>query len=295
MTTIDLSLLPAPDFVDVPDLDTLKAEIVADVVERYPHLQKHLLQDGHPDNKILEVVAYRESLVRQDVNDRARSIMLAFSSGPDLDHLAAFYGIQRILISEGDDTANPPVPAVWESDAELLERVQRAPLGFSLAGPEEAYRKRAIEADPDVKDAQAITPSPCEVAVYVLGRGSDGTPSAETVAAVETALTDKTARPMGDRVTVTPATVQTYTLDATLTVGTGPDASIVEVAAEAAAQKYADEQHGLKKPVKLGKLAQALWQEGVEDVDLAAPVADLVAADGTAHYLTAINLTVVQQ
>ena len=62
-----------------------------------------------------------------------------------------------------------------ESDPDFRRRIQLAPEGFSVAGPEGAYIFHALSADPGVLDACATSPSPGEVVVTVLARAGDGT------------------------------------------------------------------------------------------------------------------------
>ena len=116
-TAIDLSQLPAPDVVETLDFENILAAMLEDLQGRDPVF--NALVESDPVYKVLEVAAYRETLIRQRVNDAARAVMLAYAAGPDLDHIGARFNVKRKLLSPGDPTANPPIEPVWENDQEL--------------------------------------------------------------------------------------------------------------------------------------------------------------------------------
>ena len=180
-TAVDLSRLPAPAVVELLSYEQILAAMLADLRDRDP--QFTALTESDPAFKLLQVCAYREMLVRQRCNEAARAVMLAYAIGTDLDHLGALLGVTRLQLDPGDPINS--IPPTMESDTEFRRRIQLAPEGFSVAGPEGAYIFHALSADPDVLDASATSPTPGEVVVTVLSRQGDGAPSAPLVAAVE--------------------------------------------------------------------------------------------------------------
>ena len=77
MAVIDLSRLPAPQIVDVPDFETLLAERKAAFVALYPAdeqdaVRSTLALESEPVTKLLQESAYREILLRQRVLTRPR-------------------------------------------------------------------------------------------------------------------------------------------------------------------------------------------------------------------------------
>ena len=98
--SLDLEQLPPPKIIEELDFDAILAAMKADFIARYPEYTADFASD--PVAKLLEAASYREMLIRQRVNDAARSNLLAFATGTDLDHLASFYGVQRL--SEESDT-----------------------------------------------------------------------------------------------------------------------------------------------------------------------------------------------
>ena len=164
------------------------------------------------------------------------------SFGTSLDVLAAFWGVTRLVVHEGDPEARPPVPPSYESDEDFRRRTQLALEGQSTAGPEGSYTFWAFTASGRIKDvavqapefyqpelspsqrdglpADAIVlvplddvgldnPAPGDVAVTVLTSEGDGTPSQDILDAVETTLNHEDVRPLTDRPRVRPSRYQT--------------------------------------------------------------------------------------
>ncbi|AJF07757.1 baseplate assembly protein [Geoalkalibacter subterraneus] len=289
-TPIDLTLLPAPQVVEPLDFEQILAAMLADLRSRDP--QFDALVESDPAYKILEVAAYRELLLRQRVNDAARSVMLAYAESSDLDQLAALYGVQRLVVDPGDPAAVPPVAPTYESDTALRRRVQLAPESWTSAGSRGAYQYHGMTADPQVKDVGVYSPSPGEVLVTVLSTVGGGTASDSLLAAVDAALSAETVRPLCDGVTVQTAQIVNYTIQAALTLHQGPDAETVRQEALAAAQNYATQTHRLGRDVTLSGVYAALHQPGVQRVRLISPLADLVISPQQAAWCTDIIVVV---
>lgn len=292
-TVVNLSQLPAPNVVETLDFETILAAMIADLQDRDPSFTA--LVESDPAYKILEVCAYRELLMRQRVNESAKAIMLAYATGADLDQIGANVGVQRLVITPADDTTVPPTPAVMESDEDFRARIQLSPEGYTTAGSEGSYVFHGLGASSDVKDIQAISPTPGKVTVYVLSRTGDGTAPAETLNAVTSTINGETVRPLTDEVTVLSANIVNYTIDAELTLYPGPDSSVVLQSAIDAVTQFAEAQRRIGYDVPLSGLYRALHQPGVQNVTLTSPAASLVLGDGQASYCTAINVTVADE
>lgn len=288
-TAIDLSRIAPPDIVEAISFEAVLAAMLADLQARAPEFTA--LVESDPAYKILEVAAYRETLIRQRVNEGARAVMLAYAGGADLENLAALFGVSRLLIDAGDPDAVPPVPAEYESDTDLRRRTQLALEGFSTAGPRGAYIFHALSADADVLDANATSPEAGDVLVTVLSRTGSGAAGAGLLAAVGAALNDEEVRPLTDHVVVASASVVNYAITATLYFYDGPDRAVVLAAAQAAAQAYAAAQHRIGRDVTLSGVYAALHQPGVQRVALAAPSANITISETQASWCTAITLT----
>lgn len=291
-TAIDLSRLPAPAVVEALDYETILSAMRADLIARAPELEAVLALESEPLNKLLEVAAYRELILRQRVNDAARARMLAYASGADLDHIAAHYNLTRRLISPGDPAATPPVPPVYEDDEALRQRCLLAMEGLSNAGTLGSYTYHAMASDVRVKDVSISSPTPGAVLVTVLSTEGDGTASTDLQAAVLAVVNSEDVRPLCDSVSVRSAVIQPYAVDASITVYPGPDASVLRQAAIDACQRHVTDHHRLGHDITLSGLYAALHQPGVHRVTLTSPTADIVCDDSKAAYCTGITVSV---
>lgn len=297
MSVIDLSQLPAPDIVTVPDFETVLAARKAAYLALFPADERDavaatLTLESEPVVKLLQENAYREILLLQRINEAAQACMVAYALGNDLDQLAANYNVERLTVTPADETAVPPVDAVLESDDDLRQRIPAAFEGLSVAGPTGAYTFHALSADGKVADATAISPSPAVVTVTVLSREGDGTAPDELLAAVTDALNDESVRPVADRVTVQSAHVVPYSVTARLYLYPGPEAEPIRQAAEARLIAYISAQRRLGRDIRRSALYAALHVEGVQRVELDSPPMDVVLDDTQAAYCTGYQVTI---
>jgi phage-related baseplate assembly protein len=296
-TIVDLSQLAAPDVVETLDYETILSERKATFVSLYPADQQEavartLALESEPIVKLLQENAYREVIWRQRVNEAARAVMLAYAAGADLDQIGANSSVERLVITPADETTLPPTPAVMESDTDYRLRIQQAPEGLSTAGSTGAYQFHGRSADGRVADISVISPEPACVTVSVLSRENNGAACDELLAVVRAALNDEDVRPVTDRVTVQSATIVDYTIDAALYLYPGPESEPVLSAAKAKLQTYISTQHRLGRDIRKSAIYAALHVEGVQRVELAAPVADIVLDDTQASFCTAYSVTV---
>lgn len=295
--TIDLSQLPPPVVVEPLDFETLFAQRKAAFIAMYPEdeqeeIARTLELESEPITMLLEENCYRELLLRQRVNEAARAVMLAYSTDSDLDNLAVNFNVERLAIQEEDDSVTPPIEAVMESDPDLRTRTQQAFEGLSVAGPTAAYEFWGRSADGRVADISAVSPTPACVTISVLSREGDGTASDDLLSVVAAALNDEEVRPVADRVTVQSAEIVPYQIDATLYIYPGPEAEPVRQASEQQLQAYIAAQNRLGRDIRLSAIYAALHVEGVQRVELAQPVADIVLSDYQASHCTEYTITV---
>ena len=288
-TAIDLSQLPAPTVVETLDYETILTAMLTDLQQRDPVF--NALIESDPVYKILEVAAYRETIIRARVNDSARAVMLAYATGSDLGQLGALFNVERKLLTPGNPTANPPTDPVWESDEEFRRRIQLSLEGLSVAGPEGAYIYHALSVDPRALDATATSPKAGEVLVTVLSREGDGSAPPDLVSAVEKHLQQDELRPMTDAVTVQGVTVIKYQVSATLYTYPGPDRAVVLAEARIQLANYVEAMRRLDKDVPVSGIFAALHVEGVQRVQLESPAADLIISPVQAGYCDAITIT----
>ena len=126
----------------------------------------------------------------------------------------------------------------------------------------------------------------------MLSREGDGTASKELIDIVASALNGEEVRPVADRVTVQAAEIVPYEIDATLYIYPGPESEPIRQASEQKLQAYIADQRRLGRDIRLSAIYAALHVEGVQRVELAQPVADMVLDDTQASNCTGYTITV---
>ena len=290
MSVIDLSALPPPDVVEPLDFEASYQRLLSTFMGLCPEWSATMESD--PVVKLIELLAYVDVQQRAHVNDSARSTMLGFAVGADLEHLAAGLDTKRLVAVPGDPEAFPPVAPVMESEASLRTRAQGAFERLSVAGPRAAYELHARAADGRVADARAISPAPAEVIVSVLSNEGDGTASDELVERVRQALSDEDVRPLGDRLTVQAARIIPYRLRIVLYHYPGPEAEPMVAAAWERLQAYAQEQRRIGRDVRRSAIFAAAHVAGVQRVEVAEPAEDIIVDLTEASYCTGIDVVV---
>ena len=294
---IDLSLLPAPTVIESLDYEAILTERKQYLISLYPLAEQEsitatLALESEPIVKLLQESAYRELLLRNRVNTAAAAVMLAFAAGADLDQIGANYGCARLVITAADDTAIPPIEAVYESDDDYRYRIQMSLDSYTTAGSKESYIYHGLSADSDVKDIEPVSPSPGVVTIYVLSRTGDGSASEELIEKVSAALNEESIRPMTDQVTVQSAAILNYSIDAELVLLPGPDQSVVQAAAVRALTEYTAAQKKLGYDITLDGIYKALRQTGVQKVNLTTPQNHISIGSGQAGHCASMNVTV---
>jgi len=297
VAVIDLSQLPAPEVIEMPDFETLLAERKDALIALYPAdeqaaMRRVLALESDPLVKCLQESVYREILLRQRINEAAQAVMVAYALGSDLDQLAARSNVQRLTVTPADPDAVPPVEAVMESDDALRVRVPEAFEGLSVAGPTAAYEFHARSADGRVQDVSAISPAPAEVLITVLSRDGNGAAADELLITVGNALNDEKVRPVADRVTVQAATIHDYSVKATLHLFDGVASAPCLAAANARLAAYLVEQKKLGRSVRRESYGAVLRVAGVDWVDISEPAADIIMDRTQAGNCTGTDVTV---
>lgn len=293
---LDLSRLPAPAVIQDVDYEAILAARLADLKARMAAVGIDFDTTGlesEPGVILEQADAYREALTLAAINDAARGVMLATATGTNLDNLAAFYGVQRLVITPANPTANPPVAAVMESDADLRVRCQLAPEQLPYAGlTGGGYVALALRLAPEVKDATPIKRSGGRIDLILLARAGNGAVPDEVVSKVYAGFQDDAATQLTDIVTIRSATIVPYSLTVTLTVPIGPDPAAIRTAAETAIRAYATARHKVGAVVYRNMIEAAAAVGGVENA--VCSIGDVDPGDAGAAYLTALTVNVVQ-
>lgn len=149
--TVTGTNLPDPAIIEELSFDTVLAELVADFQARHPDYTALLYSD--PAIKLMEVAAYRETILRARINDAFKATLLILAAGADLDNLADFYNVAR-QAGETDEAFR----------LRTIERIK----GSSTAGGAAWYRYQALTTDDRIRDALVTSPEPGHVLVAVL-------------------------------------------------------------------------------------------------------------------------------
>lgn len=274
-----ISSLPRPEVIELLDYEVILSELVADATARFAaagidYDVGNLESD--PVVIVLEAAAYREALLRGRVNDAAvRANLIAFASGADLDHQAAFYGVTR-LEGEGDEA--------------LRERVVLAIHGRSTAGPEERYAYIARSADVRVKEVAVyrVDGGP-HIRVAVRSNDNEGVPTQDILEAVEAAVTAKGVAVVSDDIEVVSGV--TAIVDVAAKVWLLPDApKAVFDALEAHLRSAWDQESSMGFDLNPSWIKARLHVAGVARVEMVTPTEPVVVDDSQAVALGEITL-----
>lgn len=280
MATVDLAQLPPPQIIEVLDFEVILADVKAVMIAAFPDEQQAsvaaaLKLESEPLTILAQVIAYRELMLRQRINEGAAACMLSHSVSTDLDNLAGNLNTERLVRIPATETTD----AEMESDTALRLRAQSAFEGLSVAGPTGAYEYFAKSASGKVADARATSPSPAVVVVSILSTEGDGTASDELIATVNDTLSADDKRPVADRLTVQSAEIVNYEIDALLYLYPGPESEPILSAADDALRAWLAEQGKIGRDVARSAIMAALHVQGVQRVVLLNPPEDIMIDD----------------
>ena len=295
---VDLSKLDAPKVLEDLDFESLLADRKTEFIALFPQDERpfwhaRLSLESEPITKLLQEVVYLQLMERNRINNAAKATMLAYASGSNLDVIAANYNVKRQVIQEANNNVTPKIPEILEDDTSLRLRTQLAFEGLSVAGPRSAYIFHALSAHPDVADVSVVSPQPANVTVTILSRNGQGEAEESLLNVVRAKLNDDDIRPIGDRVIVQSAVIQSYEIRAKLHLYRGPEYEPIKAAALKKLTAYTEEKHRLGRDISLSGIYAALHLEGVQRVELISPTADIVLPSSKSAYCTAINLEIV--
>ncbi|MDO5650562.1 MAG: baseplate J/gp47 family protein [Moraxella sp.] len=172
--------LEKPHFID------RDANVITDeIIDLYESLGNKKLYPAQADRLFIDVIAYREMLIRAQIQLACEQNLLAFADGVMLDYLGDFFGVIRL-----DD----------ETDEQLRERIRLAPESYATTGSRQAYIYHTLSTDSQIIDADALRDENGDIYIYVLT--ADGVVSNELVQRVLDKTSGEKVRPLSDRVFV---------------------------------------------------------------------------------------------
>ena len=301
MSTVDFSQLPEPNLIQELDYESIFNERKEKFIALYPATEQNqwrtiLNRESDPVVKVLQENAYLELLYRNRCNADARSLLLAYAEGSDLDHLALTeYGLIRLIVTTADNSVVPPSPAIYESDERLRERCILSFDGMNTAGSANAYRYFTLSADGRVDGIKVKSDeaTPCFLDIVITQVDSEnGAASEELIQIVQTALDPDTVRPVGDRPTVKSSIATNYQVEAVLYVGKNAEDALLLEAANIRLDKYIKNAQKNGESIYLSAIYAALHVDGIERVEIISPTADLVMDNYHHPYCTTKSITV---
>lgn len=290
-TTLDLSRFPAPLAIRGVDFEAILAE-------RRGRLGALMAQYGidwdvggletDPAIIVEQVDAWREMLMLASINDAVRAVMVAFATGSDLDHLAAFYGMTRRVIEPATDSA----PAVMESDPEMRRRALLAPEAFATAGTHGGYVFHALSADPQVLNADVWSPAPGQVRVAIQQRDGAGAADEDVIGAVRDHLNRDDIRPLTDVISVSSVEVHAYAIDVTVFIQPGPDPVAVKEAVTGSLTAMVASRRIPGRDVPVSAIIAAASVGPVDRAVVNEPAGDVPMDHGALAVCTGVSVTV---
>lgn len=175
-----------------------------------------------------------------------------------------------------------------EDDESLRERIRKAPLSFSTAGPRGAYEYFALSADASVGDAYVVRLEPGTVGIYIVKAGGiipdEDDPVIEAVLA---ACSDDTRRPLTDNVKVLPAVALNTTIQCNYWISENDTAKAesIKTAVNQAVNEYKlwqTEQIG--RTINPDELRKRMLNAGANRINLISPVYTVLEPSQVAQF-----------
>lgn len=283
-----LTALPAPDIIKIPDYD----EILKRVVSRLRTINEDYtsIVEGDPAYAIMQSIIFEIVMILQRINDAARAVLVTHSIGADLDNVGALFAIYRQVIQHEDLTADPPIPEILENDNRFRDRIINA-LEAIVPGSRAWYRGYALESSSMVKDAIALKTNPGEVTVYVQADNTTAVPDSALLTTVSDYITAEARKFICDTVIVSAIGIRSYALTASIKPTLGLDKNTVLADIQKRAEDFANERKVIGKPIPLSHIYAALITDAVSEIDLSAPVSNIVPTNIEVPVASSVTIT----
>lgn len=284
--TINLSQLSTPLVLEPLDFEQIYEAMLDEFMERWdakrlinPDLPEFTAGEleSEPLVTVLEAAAARELNLRARVNDAsAKANLIAFASGSDLDHQAAFYGVTRL-----ED----------ETDEALRSRVVLAIQGRSAGGPEERYAFVARSASVRVRDVAVYRDGPGpNIVIAIRSTDNGGIPDAGLLEDVTEAVNAKDVALVSDTISVIAGISAVVNISAEVWLLPDAPASISS-SLEAILRAAWDVESGMGFDLNPSWIKARLHVAGVSKVDVLAPLASVVVDENNAIALGSVTIT----
>lgn len=273
----ELENLPAPQLVETLSYETTRAAFIARLKAEFDavgFVYDVAMLETDPGVILMEVAGYVDTLLRERINEAIKSWFLAYAAGGDLDVLAQWYDVTRL---------------VGETDDNLRRRIVLAIQGRSTGGTEERYRSIALGADVRVADASVYTVGrdpTINVAVFSTSAGGIASPA--LLAIVNAALQSPSVRMVNDTIVVASAAQQAVAVTAKVwLLPNAPESTLATVEAYLRSSWATDMVLG--RDLTASWLTAQLHREGVQRIELVGDY-DVVIPFNQAAALGAVTL-----
>ncbi len=179
--------------------------IAADCVALYEQLTQKTLQPAQAERLLINVFAYRESIVLAEIERVSWQNLIRFASGQMLDELGLWTGSLRL---SGQSERQ-------ETDSAYRERLLLAPAAFSTAGSEDSYIYHARSADISIIDVAIHSPADASIEIFPLCE--QGVPEQDVLDKVNRICSARKVRPLTDKVTVIAPVFVDFVIEAVIT------------------------------------------------------------------------------
>lgn len=218
-----------------------------------------------PIKIVQEADTYFELLLRDRVNQAAKSVTLAYATGGDLDAIATRYpgGVPRL---EGED------------DERYRRRIWLSPSTLGPHGIEESYVFWALTADKGIKDATATTiEGTGHVTITIMAEGDNPRPTDIQLNTVRAYLADKGRKGLTDIVSVMPPITIDTRIIVEIWMFPGPDATVTLNAIRSSIASMIEQQTWLGVDITRMAIMRACGNViGVQNVNVIEPAKDIV-------------------
>lgn len=286
-----MSAVPFPESLKHPGYETLlseaKSRLISKIQKDIDHSFQPDLSESDPMLKFLEVLIYREFLVRQQVCDAIKASFVTTATGGDLACLA------NILLDESIDELSTQA----HTNPELVRSKIQAFWAdeFHNTGTESAYIHHAKQYDPlNILDVSVYatwesTSNPI-IYIYLLIRdplGGNGKNLGRYIDPVTSYLYGDHLHRIGEQVIVRGCNLLQFRIEATLTYDPGVNIEQIQQAIKVHLNNYFDKHQMIGYTIRADKLYTYFYQPGVQTVSIKIIQEQIWSTDGSGakvHY-----------
>jgi phage-related baseplate assembly protein len=273
--------LPRPQMIEELDIEAIVAAHIADLKERFAAagIPYNVEATPYDPAKIQsETNSFREAMLRGRINEATAANLLAFATRADLDHIVAFYDVERL---DG------------ETDDALRLRTHLAIQARSPGGSAFWYAAAARRADVRIRDVAVYREQFLPVIhIAVLSSENGGIPDDAMLDAVVGEVTSDRVRLLNDTLVVEPAITQVIDIEADIwLLPSTPQAVLAGLEDRLRSAWHAET--GIGFDLEVSWIEARLHVEGVKRVSVRKPDGSIIAAPGTAISLGAITFKFV--